>query len=94
MDRDELLKGLTKEQIEKVEGCSNLDDLLALADTEGVALTDEQLKAVSGGCGEGEHESTLPCPMCGGTAEAFKKAYAPVVYVCTQCGHTFQKESK
>jgi len=50
--RKELLKGLTEEQIAKVEACKNSDEILALAKAEGVQLSDEQLEAVSGGvCG-------------------------------------------
>lgn len=47
--KKELLKGLTKEQIEKVKACDNTKDLLQLAKDEGVELTQEQLEAVSGG---------------------------------------------
>ena len=47
--RNELLKGLTEEQIAKVRACKNQEELLALAREEGVELTDEQLAAVSGG---------------------------------------------
>ena len=57
--RSELLKGLTEEQIAKVKMCSDSRDLLQLAKDEGVELTNEQLKAVSGGCGtdkEKRHE--------------------------------------
>ncbi len=50
--REELLKGLTKEQIAKVKACKNSDEILALAKAEGVQLSDEQLEAVSGGCGD------------------------------------------
>ena len=49
--RDELLKGLTEEQIKKVEACKNAEEILALAKAEGVKLSEEQLEAVSGGCG-------------------------------------------
>ena len=49
--RKELLKGLTEEQIKKVEACKNAEEILALAKEEGVTLSDEQLEAVSGGCG-------------------------------------------
>ncbi len=49
--REELLKGLTEEQIKKVEACKNAEEILALAKEEGVTLSDEQLEAVSGGCG-------------------------------------------
>ena len=37
----ELLKGLTEEQIAKVNACKNQDELLALAKEEGIELTDE-----------------------------------------------------
>ena len=47
--RKELLKGLTDEQIKKVEACKSSEEILALAKEEGVALNDEQLEAVSGG---------------------------------------------
>ena len=49
MIKDILLKGLTKEQIAKVEACDNVSDLLQLAKDEGVELNDEQLAAVNGG---------------------------------------------
>ena len=49
--RNELLKGLSEEQIKKVEACKNAEEILALAKEEGVTLSDEQLEAVSGGCG-------------------------------------------
>lgn len=51
--KKELLKGLTKEQIEKVKKCKNQEELLALAKEEGVSLTEEQLAAINGGgCGD------------------------------------------
>jgi len=49
--REELLKGLTEEQIKKVKACKNAEEILALAKAEGVTLNEEQLAAVSGGCG-------------------------------------------
>ena len=59
--KKELLKGLTDEQIKKVEACKNSDEILALAKAEGVQLSEEQLEAVSGGgC-----SSTRKCPKCG-----------------------------
>ena len=61
--KKELLKGLTDEQIKKVEACKSPDEILALAKAEGVELNEEQLAAVSGGgC-----SSTRKCPMCGST---------------------------
>ena len=58
--REELLKGLTDEQIAKVKGCKTQEEMLALAKAEGIELTDEQLEAVSGGsCITGGR-----CPQC------------------------------
>ena len=58
--KKELLKGLTEEQIKKVEACKNAEEILALAKAEGVELNEEQLAAVSGGC-----SGTRKCPECG-----------------------------
>ena len=49
--KEELLKGLNEEQIAKIKACKNQEEMLAVAKEEGVELTDEQLEAVSGGCG-------------------------------------------
>ena len=62
--KEELLKGLSEEQIAKIRECKTREEMLALAKQEGIELTDEQLEAVSGGmC------STIPtnCPFCGST---------------------------
>ena len=47
--KEELLKGLTEEQIKKIKECKNTEEVLALAKEEGIELTDEQLEAISGG---------------------------------------------
>ena len=61
MSREELLKGLTPEQIEKVNNCKNADELMDLAKEEGIELNDEQLACVAGGgCKNVEF-----CPFCG-----------------------------
>ena len=61
--REELLKGLTEEQIKKVEACKSSEEILNLAKAEGVELNEEQLagsEKVSG------HEYTiLKCKKCG-----------------------------
>lgn len=58
--KEELLRGLTEEQIQKVRACKNNEELLAIAKEEGIELTDEQLEAVSGGSCAG----FTRCPQC------------------------------
>ncbi len=60
--KEELLKGLSEEQIAKIKACKNQEELLALAKAEGIELSDEQLEAVSGG---GCFSSDIKCPNCG-----------------------------
>ena len=43
--REELLKGLTEEQIAKIKTCKSSEEILSLAKSEGVELNDEQLQA-------------------------------------------------
>lgn len=62
--RNDLLKNLTAEQLEKARACKDNNELLSLAKQEGVELTDEQLKAVTGGCG---HNLQVICPNCQST---------------------------
>ena len=45
----EMFDGLSDEMKAKVTECKTSEDLIALAKTEGVELTDEQLDAISGG---------------------------------------------
>ena len=90
--REELLKGLSEEQIKKVEACKNSEEILNLAKAEGVELNDEQLAAVSGGCGGGKK-----CPKCGSTNVKrktedveLKGANANVIaYICEDCKHAW-----
>ena len=57
--REELLKGLTEEQIAKVKAFDNVNDLFQLAKDEGVELNNEQLDAVSGGaCSKTEEDNS------------------------------------
>jgi ribosomal protein S27AE len=63
MGRNELYKGLSKEQVKKAKACKSHEELLALAKEEGIELNNEQLQAISGGglCSAG-YEVT--CPNC------------------------------
>ncbi len=66
--KEELLKGLTEEQIAKVKDCKNPEELLKLAKAEGIELNDEQLTAISGGCHTTTNEEfeidNMQCPEC------------------------------
>ncbi len=75
--KEELLKGLSDEQIAKLRACKNQEEMLAVAKEEGVELTDDQLEAVTGGvCGSTRKPNAggaqtnvgLRCPKCGSTA--------------------------
>ena len=88
--RNELLKGLTEEQIKKVEACKSPEEILELAKSEGVALTDEQLEAVSGGGCGGQKKTT--CPKCSSTnimktGEDLEDGRMRYDYVCQDCLH-------
>ena len=55
--RQELLEGLSEEQIAKIRACKSQEEILQLAKKEGVELSEEQLEAVSGG-------GCTPIPKC------------------------------
>lgn len=90
--REELLKGLSDEQIAKVKACNSQEELLKLAKDEGIELTDEQLEAVSGGF------CTERCPNCHSDYLSNWKYDAPdqngqiiwwIASRCKSCGHIF-----
>ena len=91
--KEELLKGLTEEQIAKVKACKNSDELLALSKEEGIELNDEQLAAVSGGlfCST----PTFTCPECGSTdvsSCSYTNSIRKTWYCeCKQCGHHWSR---
>ena len=93
--KKELLKGLSEEQIKKVEACKDSEEILSLAKAEGIELTDEQLAAVSGG---GCLDSTVKCKKCGSkdVKTTVKEELNPTgdrgyytfyFYKCRKCGH-------
>ena len=87
MLKEELLVGLSEEQIEKVKQCKNGDELLNFAKQEGIELTDEQLEAVSGGfCSS---NSDVPeCPHChskSNVKEVHMKGSSGRSYKCKKC---------
>lgn len=84
--REELLKGLSKEQLAKLKACSNQEEILKAAKEEGVELTDEQLEAVSGG----NCLTDFDCPKCGQKIDG-NSSDEYYNYVCPHCGHRFRK---
>lgn len=86
--KEDLLKGLTEEQIAKAKACKNSDELLKVAKEEGVALTNEQLEAISGGsiC----NSAPSKCPVCGSkNISAVERRKARYYYdcKCKDCGY-------
>ena len=80
--KEELLKGLSEEQIAKFKACKGTEEILALAKKEGYELNEEQLEAVNGG---GSCPSTqTTCPNCG-SSDAIGFGINPVVK-CRKCG--------
>ena len=97
--REELLKGLTEEQIAKLNECNSAEEILSLAKEEGVTLSDEQLEAVSGGGCIGRDPE---CPECG--SKNLKTTYSKgeeiygygntsthVDFKCKDCGHKWSE---
>lgn len=84
--KNELLKGLSEEQIAKVKECKNQEEIIALAKDEGVELTNEQLEAVAGG---GCTPYFAPCPNCGSKDVRIKEYLTSSgggeCYVCNDC---------
>ena len=84
--KQDLLKGLTEEQIKKASQCKNTDELLALAKKEGYSLSEEQLAAVSGGCLL-ESTPTFTCPKCGSTEVWGHDMGNYWDCICSKCKH-------
>ena len=83
--KEELLKGLSEEQIAKVKACKNQEELLALAKEEGVELSEEQLTAVSGGAC-----TPTSCPKCHSTNLGSFTYGGWEYYECRKCKHEWR----
>ena len=95
--KEELLKGLTEEQIAKVKACKTTEEMLATAKQEGIELTDEQLEAISGGaCTDTltpvKYDRQRRCPKCNNIAYCSALTYKNGQYRvrCNVCGHIFE----
>ena len=87
--KEELLKGLSEEQIAKVKACKSQEEILAMAKEEGLELSDEQLEAVSGGNCYPTCYSDKGCPICHG--HDCQKIYNDKIcyYYCNKCEKHF-----
>ena len=87
--KQDLLKGLSEEQIAKLKECKNKEEILAIIKEEGVELTDDQLEAVSGGCG---FVQPTNCPGCQSTnfiTADINMDGSRVTYYCNNCHRKF-----
>ena len=83
--REDLLKGLTAEQIAKVRACEDVADLFQLAKDEGVELSEEQLDAINGGgCGQ---PNKIRCPRCNCERLNKKVSNNITTFTCQDCGY-------
>ena len=83
--KEELLKGLSEEQIANVKACKNQEELLALAKEEGIELSEEQLAAVSGGAC-----TPTSCPKCHSTNLDSYMYGGVEIYECKSCKHEWR----
>ena len=91
--KQELLKGLSEEQIAKVRACNNTNEIMALAKQEDLKLTSEQLEAVNGGACS-NNDDCQPCPSCGSANVKSKYSGNKVsVFKCKDCGREFEIKS-
>ena len=93
MIKEELLKGLTKEQAEKASKCKTAEELLALAKEEEIELTEEQLAQIAGGGCVAPSTKEVICPNCGatvvGTVDGDSREFF-YLCVCQDCGNTWK----
>ena len=93
--KQELLKGLSEEQIEKVKACKDHKELLALAEKENIDLTEEQLDMINGGgactvvSNIGDKINPFDCPKCG----ANRPIKDGKELTCEKCGYKWTDNS-
>ena len=84
--KQDLLSGLTEEQIARIKECKSQEEILAFAKEQGIELNDEQLDAVSGGgC-----LSSDKCPYCGSDNYSSFSTGCVTYCKCLECGGSFQ----
>jgi len=92
MSTKDLFKGLNEEQLMKARSCKSTAELLEAAKKEGIELSDEQLAAVSGGCGEEPDLGNCPncnCDQIDKRITYDKKSRDLWECTCRNCGYTW-----
>lgn len=90
--KKELLKGLSEDQISKIKSCKSTIEILEVAKQEGIELTEEQLEAVSGGCGT--FTADEKCPKCGYNQlrrGCFGNEDITYYLTCTRCNYKWEE---
>ena len=85
------IEDLAPEQLGKARACKSADELATFAKSEGVELTDEQLKKISGGDWDGEEtvSYTQKCMGCGNVNQWYEGQTEPLY--CQFCGQQLLK---
>ena len=72
---------LTQEQRDKIKGCNNPEEILALAKEEGYELSEGELEQISGGWGG------PTCPQCGSSDIRTRGEGGFAETYCGACGY-------
>ena len=54
-----LFEGLTEEQKEALKNCKTPEEIMELAESEGLEMNEAQMEAVNGGCGCNKNNETM-----------------------------------
>ena len=74
---------LTPEQLEAFKSCTTPESVLALAQSEGIELSDDELDTISGG--GWDDPIGIYCPKCNSMLLGVKRGEK---YTCYFCGYT------
>lgn len=84
-------QNLTNEQRKELGGCKTPEEILSLAQEEGVELSDEELQDMAGGDWNPVKEVLPKCPVCGSMAvSSFPVPCTGTLRcVCNDCRHVW-----
>ena len=73
---------LSEEQRAKLKACTSSEEIIALAQEEGIELTEEQLDVIAGGGIWSDDAPIVTCPACG---KSFENTEHLVSFNCPYC---------